>query len=54
VAMPADPDSYGASLYRVLHALDALGARELVVQQPPTGTAWEAVADRLRKAAATG
>lgn len=54
VAMPADPDSYGASLYRVLHALDALGARELVVQQPPTGTSWEAVADRLRKAAATG
>jgi aspartate-semialdehyde dehydrogenase len=27
VAMPSDPESYGASLYRVLHALDALGAR---------------------------
>jgi L-threonylcarbamoyladenylate synthase len=54
VAMPADPESYGASLYRVLHALDALGARELVVQQPPREPAWEAVADRLRKAAAAG
>lgn len=54
VTMPADPESYGASLYRVLHALDALGARELVVQSPPSDTAWEAVADRLRKAAAPG
>lgn len=54
VSMPADPESYGASLYRVLHALDALGARELVVQAPPAGPAWEAVADRLRKAAAAG
>lgn len=54
VAMPADPDSYAAALYRVLHALDALGARELVVQRPPDGPAWEAVADRLRKAASAG
>lgn len=54
VAMPTDPESYGASLYRVLHALDALGARELVVQAPPAGVAWEAIADRLRKAAAAG
>lgn len=54
VAMPADPVSYAASLYRVLHALDALGARELVVQQPPRGAAWEAVADRLCKAASDG
>lgn len=52
VTMPGDPESYGASLYRVLHALDALGAPELVVQRPPAGSAWEAVADRLRKAAA--
>lgn len=51
VRMPDDPESYGAALYRVLHALDELGARELVVQRPPAGGAWEAVADRLRKAA---
>lgn len=54
VAMPVDPESYAASLYRVLHALDDLGARELVVQRPPQGPAWEAVADRLRKAASDG
>lgn len=54
VTMPSDPDSYAAALYRVLHALDALGARELVVQRPPGGAAWEAVADRLRKASSTG
>jgi L-threonylcarbamoyladenylate synthase len=52
--MPVDPESYAASLYRVLHALDDLGARELVVQRPPQGPAWEAVADRLRKAASDG
>lgn len=54
VSMPADPESYAASLYRVLHALDGLGAAELVVQRPPEGPAWEAVADRLRKAASHG
>lgn len=54
VVMPADPVAYAAALYRVLHALDALGARELVVQRLPQGPAWEAVADRLRKAASAG
>ncbi len=51
IAMPRDPLAYGASLYRVLHALDALGAAVLRVERPPTDAAWEAVWDRLRKAA---
>ncbi|MFM1873139.1 MAG: hypothetical protein RL398_2561 [Planctomycetota bacterium] len=54
VAMPRDPEAYAASLYRVLHALDALSTAELQVERPPADVAWEAVADRLRKAAASG
>lgn len=50
VRMPHDPAGYGASLYRVLHALDALGAATIVVQEPPADSAWEAVRDRLVKA----
>lgn len=53
VTMPTDPEAYAAALYRVLHALDALGAAELQVERPPADAAWEAVADRLRKAAAS-
>ncbi len=51
VQMPADPEGYGASLYRVLHALDALAAPAILVEQPPATATWEAVLDRLRKAA---
>jgi len=54
VRMPRDPVGYGASLYRVLHALDALGAERIVVERPPDEPAWEAVHDRLRKAIAPG
>jgi L-threonylcarbamoyladenylate synthase len=54
VRMPGDPAGYGAALYRVLHALDALGERTIVVEQPPRDPAWEVVHDRLRKAAAPG
>lgn len=54
VRMPGDPAGYGAALYRVLHALDALGAAAIVVQEPPTDPAWEAVRDRLAKATAAG
>lgn len=51
VTMPRDPEPYAAALYRVLHALDALGAAEIQVERPPSDPRWEAVADRLRKAA---
>lgn len=50
VAMPTDPVEYGALLFASLRALDALGASEIVVQQPPEVPAWDAVNDRLRRA----
>ena len=52
IEMPDEPAAYAASLYRVLHALDQLGAERIVVQAVPGDRAWEAVRDRLQKAAA--
>ena len=50
IRLPRDPAAYGISMYAALHHLDALGAREIVVQAPPRTEAWEAVWDRLEKA----
>jgi L-threonylcarbamoyladenylate synthase len=50
VALPRDPAGYAAGLYAALHALDA-GADVIVVERPPSGPAWEAAHDRLRRAA---
>jgi L-threonylcarbamoyladenylate synthase len=48
----ADPVRYGHDLYANLRRLDASGAKWIVVQAPPTDAAWEAVNDRLTRAAA--
>jgi L-threonylcarbamoyladenylate synthase len=50
--LPADPDGYARELYRALHAADAAGADFIVVEAPPTGLEWEAIWDRLHRAAA--
>jgi len=49
---PATAAEYARRLYALLHQLDACGAERLLVAQPPQGEAWEAVHDRLRRAAA--
>jgi L-threonylcarbamoyladenylate synthase len=48
-----DPDvkAYAAALYRRLHELDLMGLSEILVEAPPDTAEWEAVWDRLRKAA---
>lgn len=51
-ALPAHADAYAHGLYAALRALDASGAHLLLVQRPPEGSAWLAVHDRLRRAAA--
>jgi L-threonylcarbamoyladenylate synthase len=48
----ADPVRYGHDLYANLRLLDASGAKRIVVQAPPQEAAWEAVNDRLTRAAA--
>jgi L-threonylcarbamoyladenylate synthase len=42
---------YGRELYVNLRTLDKSGAREILVEEVPDGEAWDAVRDRLRRAA---
>ena len=51
VQMPTDPAAYGISMYAALHGIDAMGVSEIVVQEPPHSPEWEAVWDRLERAA---
>ncbi|OYU94416.1 MAG: hypothetical protein CFE45_20115 [Burkholderiales bacterium PBB5] len=51
-AMPDAPAAVAHELFAVLRALDAEGVREIWVEQPPDGPAWDGVLDRLRRAAA--
>lgn len=47
---PFDADGYAHDLYANLRALDASGAREILVEHLPTDDAWAAVHDRLGRA----
>lgn len=50
--LPRDPMAYGAELFAALHDLDDAGCDAVIVEAVPEGTAWEAVRDRLGRAAA--
>jgi len=52
ITAPNDPQRYGHDLYANLRTLDASGAKRIVVESPPRLPAWEAVNDRLMRAAA--
>ena len=52
LAAADDPQVYAHELYGNLHRLDASAAEVLLVALPPPGSRWEAVHDRLRRAAA--
>lgn len=57
IARRIAPDAvrdYAHDLYASLHQLDAAGATRLLVARPPADPAWEAVRDRLDRAAAGG
>lgn len=51
VQMPADSAAYAAQLYRTLHQLDGEGLDWIAVEIPKDAPDWEAVLDRLRRAA---
>lgn len=51
IRMPDDPNAYAAGLYAALHRLDAGKPAVIYVESPPDEPEWEAVHDRLRKAA---
>ena len=44
-------EAYARELYVNLRTLDKAGAREILVEEVPDGEAWDAVRDRLRRAA---
>jgi L-threonylcarbamoyladenylate synthase len=52
LAAPPAPADYAHDLYANLRRLDAAGAATIVVEAVPEGPAWEAVRDRLARAAA--
>lgn len=52
-SMPDDADQYAQLLYATMNDLDRMGVDELLIAQPPQTVAWEAVSDRLRRAAAS-
>jgi L-threonylcarbamoyladenylate synthase len=52
ITAPFDVGRYGHDLYANLRKLDASGAKRIVVEAPPTTRPWEAVNDRLARAAA--
>src|SRR6266446_1617652 len=51
IQMPADAADYGAALYEILHQADAGNYNWIAVDLPPNAPDWEAVHDRLRRAA---
>ena len=52
IAASPIPERYGHDLYANLRRLDASGAKRILVEVPPDGPDWEAVLDRLTRAAA--
>lgn len=51
-AMPDDPDRAAHELFATLRELDAQGLDLIWVEEPPRGSSWEGVRDRLARAAA--
>ena len=54
VDLPADPDLAASLLYCSLHAADFSGADRIDLVPPPSHPAWEAVHDRINRAATDG
>jgi L-threonylcarbamoyladenylate synthase len=52
IAASRDPARYAHDLYSNLRKLDASGAKRILVEGPPQTPEWEAVNDRLSRAAA--
>ncbi len=49
--MPDSPTAYARELYATLHRLDESGIKLILAERPPEGPAWDAIRDRLMRAA---
>jgi len=47
------PEQYGHDLYANLRTLDKAGCQQILVQDVPEGETWDAIRDRLRRAASS-
>ena len=54
IQMPRSAGDYAAALYDKLHHADEADADWIAVDEPPNAPEWEAVQDRLRRAASKG
>jgi L-threonylcarbamoyladenylate synthase len=54
IIMPTNAGEYAAQLYRTLHELDGQSYDWIAVEAPEDTPEWEAVLDRLRRAASSG
>lgn len=52
IALDPQPSRYAHDLYAALRQLDNAEGQAILIEQPPAGTQWEAIHDRLRRAAA--
>jgi len=52
IDLGSEPAGYARSLYDTLHRMEAAGVERIVVARPPQTAGWEAVHDRLSRAAA--
>lgn len=50
--MPLRPEDYARALYAELRRADDAGCDRIIVERPPSGSEWDAVRDRLSRAAA--
>jgi L-threonylcarbamoyladenylate synthase len=51
--IPHDAEAFARALYAELHRCDEAGAELIVVEAPPPTVEWRAIADRLKRAAAS-
>ena len=51
IRMPKEPRAYAQRLYAALRELDAAGCRTILIESPPESAEWDAIRDRLTRAA---
>jgi len=51
IRMPKDPQGYARKLYAALRELDGAGCGTILIETPPDTAEWDAVRDRLSRAA---
>jgi len=51
IRMPREPQDYARRLYAALRELDGAGCAALLIEAPPASAEWDAVRDRLERAA---